>query len=317
MDTSVRSFGFFVAPKFSMMSLLSMTEPLRAASEIAGREIYRLTFFGEREITTAINGMSIATVCELPRSAAYDAIVVCASYSPEMAASAKVHSWLRWLDAHGVVIGSADTGAYVLARAGLLSKCEVALHWVNLPPFREIFPDIKTTSRLISFSERRFSCAGATTGIDMMLKILADHHGADFAAKVSNHFNHVPEEGRPQREQTALSELFLQIREPAVRKVLRMMENCDGDRWLIADLALEAGMSVKQLERAFKREIGQVPAQVYQRIRLNKARYLLLHTSLSIEEIAEKCGFASRSQFSRVYKSLFGMAPRASRKASP
>ena len=174
-----RGFGFFLAPKFSMMSLLSMTEPLRAANEIAGQEIYRIKYFAESAETTAINGMTVATDSSLPRTTDFDVVIVCASYEPERAATKKALNWLRWLAAHGMTLGSADTGAYILAQAGLLSGEIIALHWVNLPAFREMFPDVVTSSRLIEFSEKRFSCAGATTGIDMMLHLLGKHHGEE------------------------------------------------------------------------------------------------------------------------------------------
>lgn len=311
-----RKFAFFLAPNFSMMSLLSMTEPLRASNEIAGQNIYDIGFFAESPVTEAINGMTIATDHELPRLRNFDAVIVCASYNPELSATKRAYAWLRWLHAHGVVLGSADTGAYILARAGLLSDQTVTLHWINLPAFQASFPDVRTSSRLMEFSERFFSCAGATTGIDLMLHLVAKHHGDDFREKVANHFIYMPERDRADREQSALSGLLNRIENPLLQQVLAQMENSGPDRVPISAFAKAAGVSVKRLERIFRHTLDDTPARIYQKIRLQKAQSLLSQTALSVEAVALSCGFASRTQFSRCYKAVFGLSPGTGRRQS-
>lgn len=48
--------------------------------------------------------------------------------------------------------------------------------------------------------------------------------------------------------------------------------------------------------------------------RLAEARYLLMTTELTVEEVAEECGFADRSALTRVFKQLEGMSPGAYRR---
>ncbi len=67
--------------------------------------------------------------------------------------------------------------------------------------------------------------------------------------------------------------------------------------------------SVRQVKTRF----SLTPARVYQIARLRKAQGMIRSLSLSIEAVAEQCGFASRSQFTAAFKAEFGMSPSAVR----
>jgi transcriptional regulator GlxA family with amidase domain len=72
-------------------------------------------------------------------------------------------------------------------------------------------------------------------------------------------------------------------------------------------------VSRRQIERLFKRHVGQVPTRYYLEMRLRRARELLLQTSMSVLDIAVACGFRSPPHFSKCYRMLFGHAPSTER----
>lgn len=74
-------------------------------------------------------------------------------------------------------------------------------------------------------------------------------------------------------------------------------------------MASLASLSRRQSERLFKRHVGVVPSKYYMDIRLNRARALLLQTSMSIMEIAAACGFQSSQYFSQCYRNVIGREP--------
>ena len=76
------------------------------------------------------------------------------------------------------------------------------------------------------------------------------------------------------------------------------------------------GVSRRQIERLFKRYVGEVPTKYYLDMRLRRARSLLLQTSMSIMEVAVACGFQSPPHFSKCYRDLFGHTPSAERRNS-
>ena len=79
------------------------------------------------------------------------------------------------------------------------------------------------------------------------------------------------------------------------------------------DLAERAGLSTRQLERLFRKYLGATPTRYYLTLRLQRARQLLVQTSMSILSVALACGFVSASHFSKCYRECFGRTPRAER----
>lgn len=310
---SPRKFLFFLAPQFSMMSLLPLTEVLRKANELAEKPLYSCEFISTTERVEAVNGMSLSTKQGLPRDRTLSAAVVCASYQYQLDDVKPLQSWLRWLARHGVPIGVTDTGAFLVTQAGLQWDPPICVHWLSRPAFKEAYPEVETSGRLFEYSPARFSCVGATAGLDLMLHIVAVHHGRKFAARVGSHLVFGSRDDRNLSHQTNLAEFFSQANHPTLEKVLLAMEQSSGPKRPIPELAAEAGMTQARLNRLFNRVLSATPARVYQISRLRRAQSLIRSTALPIEAIAEECGFASRSQFTAAYKSEFGLPPSAVR----
>ena len=76
-----------------------------------------------------------------------------------------------------------------------------------------------------------------------------------------------------------------------------------------AQLATDAGMSTRQLERLFRRYLNRSPKRYYMETRLARARNLLMQTELSIIEIALASGFSSPSHFSKCYRAHYQTTP--------
>jgi AraC-like DNA-binding protein len=77
----------------------------------------------------------------------------------------------------------------------------------------------------------------------------------------------------------------------------------------VEELAQDAGMSVSLFHRAFKEYTLESPIQYLKKIRLNKAKKLILNGNERIYSIAEEVGYESVSQFSREFKRYFGHNP--------
>ncbi len=294
-----------------MISLLSLTEPLRAANEIAGFTLYNCRLVSQTSSVQAINGMTIPTESRLPMGDDLDAVIVCASYEPEQAINPQLLNWLRRLDSRGTPLGAADTGALILAKADLLHGHRTTLHWIYLDSFRERYPLLEVSSSLFEYSARRFSCAGATTGMDLSLFIIGQHHSDQFAAKVANHFIRSTTRSEKQHQSAELARA--KGLHPKVRGVIENMEaHCEQPLY-IATLADAAGLSMRRLETLFQREVGITPARFYQSCRIKKARNILQQSDIPVMEVALACGFASRTQFSAVYRKTYGHPPSAER----
>jgi transcriptional regulator GlxA family with amidase domain len=94
-----------------------------------------------------------------------------------------------------------------------------------------------------------------------------------------------------------------------VQRVVAAIENRPGQPWPDAAMARLAVMSTGGFIRVFSRALGVSPQRYLVRLRIGQASSLLLQTSLSLEAIAERCGFCDRSYFSAVFRRETGMPP--------
>lgn len=74
-------------------------------------------------------------------------------------------------------------------------------------------------------------------------------------------------------------------------------------------LAAEAGMSRSAFAEHFVRTFGATPMDMVRELRVRRAAYLLEHGDLPVKAIADRVGYASRSQFSRAFKAIMGVDP--------
>ncbi|MBE7498077.1 MAG: helix-turn-helix domain-containing protein [Verrucomicrobiaceae bacterium] len=95
--------------------------------------------------------------------------------------------------------------------------------------------------------------------------------------------------------------------------VISMMTQRLGKAVTNAEMAKAAGMSSRAFERAFLREYGLPPRQYLKRLRIQTACRLLVDTRESIASIAQRCGFADQSHFTREFRRVTGTTPAAYR----
>lgn len=109
--------------------------------------------------------------------------MVVAGFEPLKFTTPALEHWLRRLDLDGVTLSAIDTGACVLAEAGLLDGHRLTLHWEAIDAFKESYPQLTVTQELFEIDRRRITCAGGTASIDLMLDLIAQAHGPDLAIR--------------------------------------------------------------------------------------------------------------------------------------
>lgn len=108
-------------------------------------------------------------------------------------------------------------------------------------------------------------------------------------------------------EQSALAPHSLSPRR--LRRVLDFMESNLGSEIELDDLASVAGSSRFHFSRAFREATGFPPYRYLIHRRMDAAKTLLCEDALSISQIADQCGFNSQSQFSTMFRRVFGTSP--------
>ncbi|WFU49467.1 helix-turn-helix transcriptional regulator [Sinorhizobium terangae] len=130
--------------------------------------------------------------------------------------------------------------------------------------------------------------------------LFLDHIGMALLAHLGTRYGDMPAVHRPKRGGLA------PWQERRSKEIL--MERLDGDIAL-EELAHECGLSRSHFARAFKETTGVPPHRWLLARRIERAQDLLLNSNLSISEIANSCGFADQSHFTRVFTKMVETGP--------
>lgn len=104
---------------------------------------------------------------------------------------------------------------------------------------------------------------------------------------------------------------------PLVDQVCRQVHAGFADEIRLPDVAARLGVSTGHLSRTFHHATGLRFVDYVARFRAERARALLAEGRLGVAEVARACGFASVSQFNRVFRAKYGASPRALRARLP
>ena len=312
-DEIPQRIGFLLIPNLSMIAFTSAIEALRLANRHAERRLYDWRLLSvDGAAVTASNGIALMPDGPISDQESFRTVIVCSGIEVERFDVRRVKGWLHRLDRLGADIGALCTGAHLLARAGVLQGHRCTIHWENLSGFVEAFPDIEVSTDLFEIDRNRFTCSGGTAAIDLMLYVIARQHGEALATTVSEQLilDRIRE---PHDRQRLPLGSRLRVNNPKLIEAIGLMESHLEDQLSQEHLARGVGLSRRQLERLFRRHLGQSPARYYLALRLDRARLLLHQTELSVIDVALACGFISASHFSKCYRQIYGRSPRAER----
>lgn len=303
------TYVFLLLDGLALMSLASAIEPLRSCNRLLGHEAYRwvLASIGGVPVT-ASSGIPLGT---MPLEAALDgaeAVFVCGGLRVRPPDERRHLTVLRTAARRGVALGALSTGTWLLAQAGLLAGYRCTIHWENRPAFIEAFPGLDCTDRLFEIDRNRLTCSGGTASMDLMLRLIADRHGADLARRVANQFHHQRIRGTEDGQRSGRLDHAAGL-PPALAEALRLMAQHIEDPLPISLLAKQAGLSARQLERLFLRYARMSPARYYLALRVDRARELLTYSDQPLLAVAVASGFASTSHFSGWFRRFHGMRP--------
>lgn len=305
--------GFLTLDEFTLIAFTSAVEVLRMANRLSETDYYSwsvMTMDGGPARSSS--GLAMQPTTTYEEAGPFDIVFVCGGTNVEKYADDRVLALLRRLARNGVVLGGLCTGTYALVKSGLLDGYRCTIHWENMASLRESHRRVTFLEELFVIDRDRITCTGGIAPIDLMLALVRSHFDKTLVGELSDQFILERVRDNDDRQHIPLA-ARIGFNHRALVKVAALMEANFEEPLSAVELAKRAGLSLRQVQRMFQQSLGASPTKYYLRLRLRRARELLLQSRMSITEIAIACGFQSTGHFSKSYRALYGRTPRSER----
>ncbi|GHJ39852.1 GlxA family transcriptional regulator [Streptomyces sp. TS71-3] len=289
------------------------------ARDAVRRPLYEVVTCSAREPGPVTTDADFAVLVENgPQAlATADTVVIPASYelgpvfeegrlTPELAAALE---YVR----PGTRMVSICTGSYVLAAAGLLDGRPSTTHWSHAEHFQRLFPCTKVDADVLFVDDGDvLTSAGVAAGIDLCLHVVRRDHGTAIANEVARRTVVPPHRdgGQAQYIQRPVPEEQQATTAAARSWALQRLH----EPLQLRDMAERESMSVRTFTRRFREEAGMSPGQWLTQQRIERARQLLESTDLSIDQVAQDCGFGTAQSMRQHLQAALGVTPSAYRR---
>jgi|LWDU01.1.fsa_nt_gi transcriptional regulator GlxA family with amidase domain len=296
-------------PESSMMVLASVIDPMRAANRLSERQCFTwriVTTHGKPVDCTC--GIQITADGMLDIDTTGDVLFVVSGFNQYNYIGMDEITLMRRIAPRFQALGGADTGAWILGKAGLLEEKNVTTHWEDLEDFTTSFRRSNVQPDRFVIDQPVFTIGGASPTFDFMLHLIRARLGYPLALEVASVFvydeTHFSTDAQPLVSLGLLNDF-----EPRVTRAIRIMESHIDEPISIVGVAEQLAMSSRRLEKLFQQHLQCSPGAYYLRLRLQRARKYVTDTLLTMQEIAIRTGFNSLSAFSRSYKKHYQSAP--------
>lgn len=223
---------------------------------------------------------------------------------------AELIGWIRAVAPQARRIVSVCTGAFLAAGAGLLDGCRATTHWGYADQLAQRYPAVHVDPEpiFVRSSDKVWTAAGVTSGIDLALALVEEDHGTELAQTVARWLV-LPLRRSGGQSQFAAPVWMPRAKRAPIRDAQLGIEAQPGAAHRITDLARHAAMSTRHFTRVFTDEVGEAPGAYVERIRTEAARRQLEQTDDTVVVIAARCGFGTAETMRRNFIRRLGVSP--------
>jgi transcriptional regulator GlxA family with amidase domain len=218
-------------------------------------------------------------------------------------------TWLKQTAKNTRRLASTCTGAFILAKAGLLDNRKATTHWQYANALRNNYPKVHVNDNAIFIKDDGvYSSAGVTSGIDLALALVEEDWGQALALSVAKQVVVVFRRSGGQSQYSPL----LHMQAPQESRIYTsqqwILEHL-GEALSLEKIAAQAAVSPRHFARLFKRDTGNTVGEFITCARLDAARTLLTSSPLSIAQISEKVGLGHSENMRRLFTQYFKTNP--------
>lgn len=199
------------------------------------------------------------------------------------------------------------TGAFFLAKLGLLDGKNVTTHWAYCSEMKSTFPQLCIDpDSLYIKQDHIYTSAGVTSGMDLSLALVEEDSGKNIAMSVARKL--VIFYKRPGGQKQFSEFILSQSHSNFCELIDWILDNLSANI-SVETLAQHENMSARNFSRKFKQEFNKTPAKFIENLRLQQARVLLENEALALKSIARACGFKSEEKMRRAFQRELNITP--------
>jgi transcriptional regulator GlxA family with amidase domain len=212
-------------------------------------------------------------------------------------------------------VASMCTGAFFLAKAGVLDDRRATTHWAHARELQTNYPRINVEEdRIFIVDGPVWTSAGMTAGTDLAISMVERDLGVKIARTIAKRMVMFHRRAGGQLQHSTL--LDLDAKSDRIQTALVFAKSNLHTQLTVDRLAEAANLSVRQFTRAFREETGQSPAKAVENLRLEAARLMVEQGRLPIDVVARETGFADPDRMRRAFLRAFGSPPQAIRRSA-
>lgn len=303
--------GFIIEDGFQAM-IFAVQSVFEYANVVLGKPVYELQVLSEKGgMVQSSLGFTVGTK---PFSRAlHDTLIVGGGNDSLPATTPTLLAYLRHSAKTSRRVASICTGAFVLAKAGLLDGKRATTHWFFAREMQERFPKVKVEEdRIFIIDGSIWTSAGMTAGMDLALAMVEKDLGAEAARSVAQKLVMHQRRAGGQLQHSEL--LDLAPKSDRIQNALTFAKKNLHTALTVEHLAEAACLSPRQFSRTFRTETGQTPAKAVENLRLEAARLMIEQSHHPIDVIAKETGFVDSRRMREVFLRAFGQPPQVFRR---
>lgn len=309
-----RRVAVLVYPGLCLFEFSLVAEVFGLERPEAGKDWYR---FG----TVSVDGRSVPTQyggrltpdADLGTLRRAGTVIIPGWAGVEVPVPAQLIAALQSAHRRGARLLSICSGVFVLAAAGLLDNARTTTHWRYAEALRQRFPQITLDPDVLYVDNGQvLTSAGSAAGLDLCLHLVRRDFGSQLANVVARRLVIAPhrEGGQAQFVPQPVPPMPKDPLAPLLDRLRRQLDRPHS----VAALAASIHMSERSFLRRFQSATGTSPLAWLSEARVQHARELLERTTLSIDTIAERCGFGTAMTLRHHFRRRLQTSPQAYRK---
>lgn len=314
---NIRHIVVLVHPYSTLLNISAPTEVFQKALEHMGDAGLQVDFTYEIHVVSATKGKKtelasgISLCCESSyKDITYPIDTLIVAGSPrKLGYKKEVLAWIRQQANEVRRICSMCSGAFILAKAGVLSGKKATTHWMLCEEMAQTYPDITVDMEAIFVKDGNvYTSAGVTAGLDLSLALIEEDFGKLYALHIAKIMVLFLKRPGNQTQFSTVLESQKTDHQP-IKKAIEWIYNHLDEDITVEKLAEYSLMSPRNFARVFARELHITPIKYVEKIRLETACRSLTETQLTIDEIARTCGFKNSLNMNRTFLNTFQTTP--------